>query len=301
MLEAWQIKPGDERLVDEHFTPTYNVWDERVCCGPNGDLFHAITSGKADVSDRAQIDRFVPEGIRLESGEVPPPTSSSPPPASSCCSTVASSRPSTAQRSTFPAVRHLPGAMIAGLPNFAIAVGYTNVSWTPRLICPPDWSGKVLNWMDERNYAAVVPGPSPALQPRPLMDMQSGTSRRGGLLPEAGPSAPPANAPEPCGGRGHHPCGPIRPAACAAHAPSRPRTAWPRTPQDLRHVQPRLEEHLHLMGIRYGMFGSRAEQHAALDEAARRRGQQLLRERPQILHETGQAHGRRAMCAGGSR
>ena len=81
--------------------------------------------------------------------------------------------------------------MITGLPNFAIAVGYTNASWTlradlsSRLVC------KVLNWMDERNYAAVVPDPPPALQPRPLMDMQSGyIQRAAGSFPKQGPSAP---------------------------------------------------------------------------------------------------------------
>jgi hypothetical protein len=54
--------------VDKHFTPTYNPWDQRLCLVPNGDLFEAITRGKASVvTDR--IDTFTPTGIRLASGE----------------------------------------------------------------------------------------------------------------------------------------------------------------------------------------------------------------------------------------
>ena len=191
LLRGMAVKQlGDERLVDEHFTPTYNVWDERVCVAPNGDLFHAITSGKADVVT-AQIDRFVPEGIRLESGEVLPAD----------IIVTATGLKLLLNGGVEPTVDgtavDLPrqfvllGAMITGLPNFAIAVGYTNASWTlradlsSRLVC------KVLNWMDERNYAAVVPDPPPALQPRPLMDMQSGyIQRAAGSFPKQGPSAP---------------------------------------------------------------------------------------------------------------
>ena len=40
---------GPDYDVDTHFTPTYNPWDQRLCLVPNGDLFQAINSGKADV------------------------------------------------------------------------------------------------------------------------------------------------------------------------------------------------------------------------------------------------------------
>ncbi len=54
---------------DKHFSPTYKPWDQRVCVAPNGDLFKAIRKGTADVVTDT-IERFVPEGIKLSSGEV---------------------------------------------------------------------------------------------------------------------------------------------------------------------------------------------------------------------------------------
>lgn len=53
--------------VDEHFNPTYNPWDQRLCAVPDADLFAAISSGSAEVvTDR--IATFTETGIRLESG-----------------------------------------------------------------------------------------------------------------------------------------------------------------------------------------------------------------------------------------
>ncbi|WP_432178728.1 flavin-containing monooxygenase [Streptomyces sp. NBC_00063] len=54
--------------VDTHFTPRYNPWDQRLCMVPDGDLFKAISSGRASVvTDR--IERFTKTGIRLKSGQ----------------------------------------------------------------------------------------------------------------------------------------------------------------------------------------------------------------------------------------
>ncbi|MGB3379650.1 MAG: NAD(P)/FAD-dependent oxidoreductase, partial [Allopontixanthobacter sediminis] len=44
--------------------PPYNPWEQRMCFIPDGDLFEAMKAGKAEIVTD-QIDRFVPEGIRL--------------------------------------------------------------------------------------------------------------------------------------------------------------------------------------------------------------------------------------------
>ena len=70
------------------------------------------------------------------------------------------------------------GAMITGLPNFAICIGYTNASWTlradltSRLVC------KILNWMDRHDHASVVPNPTEDLAARPLLDLAAGYVQR---------------------------------------------------------------------------------------------------------------------------
>lgn len=57
-----------EDIIEKHFTPRYNPWDQRLCLVPNSDFFQSINSGKASVVTD-QIDRFTPEGVLLKSGE----------------------------------------------------------------------------------------------------------------------------------------------------------------------------------------------------------------------------------------
>ena len=59
----------DPDLVAEHFTPTYDPWDQRFCAVPDADLFKVIRSGDAEVVTD-HVERFVPEGIQLRSGRV---------------------------------------------------------------------------------------------------------------------------------------------------------------------------------------------------------------------------------------
>ncbi|WP_225728556.1 MULTISPECIES: NAD(P)/FAD-dependent oxidoreductase [unclassified Nocardia] len=181
---------GDEKLVAEHFTPTYNPWDQRLCAVPNADFFKAMKKGKAEVvTDR--IETFVPEGIRLESGR-----------------TLAADVIITATGLDLLAFGGIglrvdgkpvtlserfvwQGTMLSGLPNFAICVGYTNASWTlrgdltSRLVC------KVLNYMDRKGFAAVVPEPKGKLTEHPLLDLTSGYIQRSiGDFPRQGSRHP---------------------------------------------------------------------------------------------------------------
>src|SRR3712207_4341828 len=60
-----QLPPGYD--LDTHFRPSYAPWDQRMCLIPDGDLFAAITSGKASVvTDR--IETLTERGLRLASG-----------------------------------------------------------------------------------------------------------------------------------------------------------------------------------------------------------------------------------------
>ena len=62
---ARSCRPGYD--VDTHFKPRYNPWDQRLCLVPDGDLFEAISAGRASVVTD-QIDTFTENGIRLQSG-----------------------------------------------------------------------------------------------------------------------------------------------------------------------------------------------------------------------------------------
>jgi cation diffusion facilitator CzcD-associated flavoprotein CzcO len=167
----------DRSAVREHFTPTYNPWEQRFCAAPDGDLFRAMKQGRASVVTD-QVDRFVPEGIRLASGRTLPAE----------VVVTATGLQLLAFGGITPLVDGRPvdlarqfawrGAMVSSLPNFAVCVGYTNASWmlradlTSRLVC------KVLRFMDAHNLAAVVPRPPPGLRERPLLGLTSGYIRR---------------------------------------------------------------------------------------------------------------------------
>jgi cation diffusion facilitator CzcD-associated flavoprotein CzcO len=168
---------GDAQMVADHFTPAYDPWDQRLCVAPGGDLFLAIASGKARVVTD-HIDRFVPEGILLRSGEVLP---------ADVVVTATGLRlqafggiePRVDGKTVDLSQQFVwNGAMITGVPNFAVCIGYTNASWTlradlsHRLVC------KVLAWMDQECHLAVVPAPEAALTPRPLLDLTSGYVQR---------------------------------------------------------------------------------------------------------------------------
>ena len=178
MLKGLATKAlGDEQMVVDHFTPTYNPWDQRLCAIPNADLFVAIKRGDASVVTD-HIDTFVPEGIRLRSGQV----------LEADIVVTATGLQLLAFGGIKPKVDGevvdlssqfvWQGAMVSGIPNFAVCIGYTNASWTlradlsSRLVC------KVINWMDARGYDAVAPRPEPGLKERPLLDLAAGYVQR---------------------------------------------------------------------------------------------------------------------------
>ncbi|WP_280272157.1 flavin-containing monooxygenase [Nocardia wallacei] len=180
----------DERLVAEHFTPSYNPWDQRLCAVPDADFFKSMKKGKAEVVTD-HIETFVPEGIRLRSGRVLPAD----------VVVSATGLKLLAFGGIALTVDGVPvelsdqfvwqGAMLTGVPNFAVCIGYTNASWTlradltSRLVC------KVLAHMDRRGYRAVVPEPQGHLEQHPLLDLASGYIQRSiGDFPRQGDRHP---------------------------------------------------------------------------------------------------------------
>jgi monooxygenase len=167
----------DEALVREHFTPTYNPWEQRVCAARDADFFRALRAGTAEVVTD-HIEEFVPEGVKLTSGKV----------LEADIVITATGLRLLAFGGIVPRVDGVEvklaeqfvwrGAMVTAMPNFAVCIGYTNASWTlrgdltSRLVC------KVLNHMKARGYSSVVPVPDGSLRERPLLDLTSGYIQR---------------------------------------------------------------------------------------------------------------------------
>ncbi|HXB37507.1 MAG TPA: NAD(P)/FAD-dependent oxidoreductase, partial [Acidimicrobiales bacterium] len=148
-----QLPPGYD--VERHFTPRYNPWDERFCAVPNGDLFAAIRDGSASVVTD-HIERFTEKGLRLESGTeleadvVVTATGLQLLFLGGIDVTVDGEPVNPADHLTYK------GMMLEGVPNLAIAIGYTNASWTLKCDLTCDYVCRLLNHMHEGGLRECV-------------------------------------------------------------------------------------------------------------------------------------------------
>ena len=176
--------------VDEHFNPPYNPWDQRLCVVPDGDLFRAIGSGKASVvTDR--ITTFTESGILLESGlelkaDIIVTATGLNLQLLGGMQLRVDGRPVNPPESVV-----YRGMMLSGVPNFAMAIGYTNSSWTLKIGLVCEYFCRLLRHMDDNGYDTVWAVADPAMPTRPLLDFGAGYVQRSlADLPRQGSAAP---------------------------------------------------------------------------------------------------------------
>lgn len=182
---------GESCDVERHFTPRYNPWDQRLCLVPNGDLFNAIRSGKAAVVTD-HIETFTEQGLRLRSG-----------------AEIAADLIVTATGLDLQALGDMQllvdgqavqlartmsykGMMLGGVPNLALAFGYTNASWTLKCDLTCEYVCRLLNYMDQHGYRQCTPRNDDAsVAPVPWVNFTSGYIRRArGKFPSQGSKRP---------------------------------------------------------------------------------------------------------------
>lgn len=188
----WTVKkqlPADFDM--SHFTPKYNPWDERLCAVPEGDMFKAISAGKASVVTD-HIDRFVDKGILLKSGKVLE------------ADTIITATGLKVQMLgnvdvSIDGQPFVPnqsmsyrGVMLENLPNFAMVFGYTNASWTLKADLISNYVCRLLNHMDAKGVTQVTPRcDDSSINRIPFIDMQSGyIARVKNEIPQQGDQRP---------------------------------------------------------------------------------------------------------------
>ncbi|MGA6207261.1 flavin-containing monooxygenase [Nocardia testacea] len=176
--------------VDEHLNPPYNPWDQRLCAVPDGDLFGSIRAGKASmVTDR--VNTFTETGILLESGReltadiIVTATGLN-------LQLFGGMRLSVDGEPIVPADTLIyRGTMLTGVPNFNVAIGYTNSSWTLKIGLLCEYFCRLLTHMDQLGYDTARVQAEPGLSTRPLLDFGAGYVQRSmPMLPKQGPHAP---------------------------------------------------------------------------------------------------------------
>ena len=196
MIRGWIRKMAIRQLpagydVDTHFKPAYNPWDQRLCLVPDGDLFRAISGGRASVAtDR--IATFTADGPRLESGAeleadiVVTATGLQ----LLALGGIELTVDGTPVR--LPETMAYKGMMLSGVPNFAFTIGYTNASWTLKADLVSEFVCRLLKHMDARGYDTCVPvSDDPSVTEQPLLDFAAGYVLRSiDQFPKAGSRAP---------------------------------------------------------------------------------------------------------------
>ena len=177
--------------IDTHFSPHYDPWDERMCVVPGGDLFKAIRSGQATVVTD-HIDTFTETGIRLRSGAeleadvVVSATGLELLFLGGIALVVDGEEVVLKDRLTYK------GMMLEGVPNLAIAIGYTNASWTLKCDLTCRYVVRLLDHMRTtglRQCTAV--NTDPEVTPAPLLDLRSGYIQRAlDRMPQQGSKFP---------------------------------------------------------------------------------------------------------------
>ena len=182
------LGPGFD--VAQHFTPRYKPWDQRVCLVPDGDLFQALSTGRASVVT-GQIETFTEHGIRLQSGQA------------LAADIIVSATGLQlnllgdvklslgGQPVDAASLLVYKGMMFSGLPNLANTFGYTNASWTLKADLTAGYFCRLLNHLDKTGQTVFTPVRGAGVLPAPFLDFTSGyVQRAAGLLPKQGDRKP---------------------------------------------------------------------------------------------------------------
>lgn len=184
-----QLPPGYD--VDKHFEPRYDPWDQRVCLVPDGDLFAALSRGDASVVTD-EIETFTERGLKLASGAeldadlIITATGLNLMTLGGMDLAVDGRKIDTSETFSYK------GLMLSGVPNLALALGYTNASWTLKCDLVAEYVCRLLNHMDEHGYRQCTPlPPGPEIPTEPIIDLTAGYVLRSiDELPRQGAKTP---------------------------------------------------------------------------------------------------------------
>ena len=157
--------------MQRHLTPSYNPWDQRLCIAPDADIFKVVRDGKASIVT-GQIECFTAGGLRLVSGEeiaadvIVTATGLQLKVLGGATLTVDGTVVDMAKCIVYR------GAMFSGVPNLAVAFGYTNASWTLKCELVARYVCRLLNAMAARKLDVCVPvNEDPQLPTQVFLDL----------------------------------------------------------------------------------------------------------------------------------
>src|SRR5688572_12234359 len=177
--------------IKKHFTPSYYPWDQRVCLGPNGDIFESLCAGRASVVTD-EIANFSEAGIELKSGQTLPAdvivtaTGFTLKFMGGLALEIDGKQVSHSELITYK------GMMLGDVPNLAYVIGYTNASWTLKCDLACEYVCRLLEHMERKGFRECRPRVDPAdVQREPLLEFTSSYVKRASHeLPQQGSRVP---------------------------------------------------------------------------------------------------------------
>ena len=174
LLSLTRKELGSKVDVDTHFNPSYNPWDQRLCLVPDGDLFRSLRKGTSSVVT-GHIKTFTKTGIKLESGDllkadlVVSATGLELLPMGGMAIEV------DGKLMSLPDTLGFRGMMLSDIPNFVLAAGYTNASWTLKCDLTSEYVCRMLNHMDKKGFQyCVARNLDPNMERVAFLDLASG-------------------------------------------------------------------------------------------------------------------------------
>ncbi len=158
---------GPDYDIEQHFTPAYRPWRQRIAFVPDGDLFQGIKAGKASmVTD--QIETFTEKGILLASGQeleadIIITATGFNLNALGDINLIIDGKPLD-----FAKTVTYRGMMFTGVPNMVWVFGYFRASWTLRADLVADFVCRLLNHMKKKGVRRVTPALRPEDKDMPL-------------------------------------------------------------------------------------------------------------------------------------
>jgi len=176
--------------VDVHFNPRYDPWDQRLCSVPDGDLYRAIGNGSVSIAT-GTIRSFSGRGIELESGEEIEADIIVTATGFEMLLLGGMTMEVDGEPVDFPERFAFKGMMLDGVPNFALAIGYTNSSWTLKVDLVCEYLCRLVAFTESLGCDAAVPEVVGTVEAVPLLDFSAGYVNRAlDTLPRAGARAP---------------------------------------------------------------------------------------------------------------
>ena len=179
---------------DPHFQPRYNPWEQRLCMCPDGDFFESLKDGKASIATDS-IETVTETGIKLSSGEV----------LDADMIVTATGLKLKVAGGAQISVDHKPldfsskflwkAAMLQDVPNMAVFLGYTTLSWTLGADATALLLARLLTHMRTQGITCATPrlaNPEKSgLKTVPALNLSSTYITKGAaVLPKAGDKAP---------------------------------------------------------------------------------------------------------------